>query len=241
MLSNDSLTIIYRSRSYQFDLSYIKQITFESRKLMFPLILGGTASAFILISILNNLFNPWLSLSLLLLSLAVAYLGWMGTNVLTIKESGHNNDFMLKHVSINMRSFIGYVNKMIRFKKGLLPPQEMLVYHISIKTDWEKALLEQTYKHESLDKEGFIHASDYHQLLSTAERYYSDEVPLVLLAIDPEKLKSPIKYELATSRDSLFPHIFGPINLEAVVQALPFEKNDSGKFSFPKPDIQQNN
>ena len=240
LLSEEYLTIIYRSKSYTFELSHIKQITFESRKLMFPLILGGTSSAFVLISIINNLFNPWLSLSFLFVSLIVGYFGWLGTNVLTIKEAGHHNDFMLKHISINMRSFVAYVNKMIRFKIGKLSPKEMFIYHISIKKDWERALVEKTYTNETLTKEGFIHASDYDQLLSTAEMYYSEDVPLLLLAIDPEKLKSPVKYELAVTRDSLFPHIFGPINLEAVVQAVPFEKDSSGKFIFPKLEIQQN-
>lgn len=241
LLSEAYLTIIYRSRSYNFELSHIKQITFESRKLMFPLILGGTSSAFVLISILNNLFNPWLSLSFLFVSLVVGYFGWLGTNVLTIKEAGHNNDFMLKHISINMRSFVVYVNKLIRFKLGKLPLKEMFIYHISIKKDWERAIQEKVYTHESLIKEGFIHASDYDQLLSTAEMYYSEDVPLVLLAIDPEKLNAPVKYELAVTRDSLFPHIFGPVNLEAVIQAVPFEKDSTGKFFFPKLEIEQNN
>ena len=208
---------------------------------MFPLILGGTSSAFVLISILNNLFNPWLSLSILFVSLTVGYFGWVGTNVLTIKETGHNNDFMLKHVSINMRSFVAYVNKIIRFKRGQLPTREMLIYHISLKSDWENAILEKEYKNETLMREGFIHASDYDQLLSTAEMYYSDEVPLILLAIDPEKLNSPVKYELAITRDSLFPHIFGPVNIEAVTHAAPFEKDSNGKFFFPNLEIEQNN
>ena len=241
LLSDETLTIIYRSRSHNFELSRIRQITFESRKLMLPLILGGTSAAFVLISILNNLFNPWLSLSFLFVSLIVAYFGWSGTNVLTIREAGHNNDFMLKHISINMRSFVTYVNKLIRFKSGKLPPEEMLIYHISIKKDWDHAIREKAYTSESLIKEGFIHASDYNQLLLTAEMYYSEDVPLVLLAIDPEKLKSPVKYELAVTRDSLFPHIFGPVNLEAVVQAVPFGKDSTGKFFFPKLEIGQNN
>lgn len=234
LLSENILTVVYRSRNYDFELSSIKNISFESRKLMFPLILGSVSSAFIIISMLKNLFNPWLSLTLLVISLVIGYFGWSGTNVLTIKEKGHQNDFMLKHISVNMKSFISYVNKILRIRTGQLSFDAMLIYHITTKEHWEEAEKKGEYKHASLQKDGFIHASDRDELITTAELYFKDLPNLVLLAINPEMVTSPIKYELSPERNSLFPHIFGPLNVDAVVKVTPFSKNHQGKFDFPK-------
>ncbi len=240
LLGENSLKVIYRSREYYFDLSTIKNITFETRKLMFPLIFGGVSSTFIIISILKNLFNPWISLTILVASLAISYFGWAGTNVLTIKEKGHQNDFMLKHVSINMKAFIRYVNRILSFKRGVLTKSAMFIYHITTREHWEKAIGANEYSHASLNDDGFIHASDKEDVLITAELYFKELEDLVLLAIDPEKVTSPIKYEVVPERNSLFPHIFGPINLEAIVAIPPFKKNISGKFEFPNFEIPVN-
>ncbi len=241
LLGENSLNVIYRSRNYFFDLSNIKNISFETRKLMFPLILGGVSSAFIIISILKNLFNPWISLTMLVASLAISYFGWSGTNVLTIKEKGHQNDFMLKHVSINMKAFIRYVNKTLSIRKGLLKKSAMLIYHVTTRENWEEAIKKGVYNHASLQTDGFIHASDKDDLLITAELYFKELDDLVLLAIDPEKVTSPIKYELVDERNSLFPHIFGPVNIDSIVDAPPFVKNNSGKFEFPALEIELSN
>lgn len=58
-----------------------------------------------------------------------------------------------------------------------------------------------------------------------AERYYSNLAGLELLLIDPTKLLAPIVYENTVGGDELFPHVYGEINLTAVIQVLPFELN----------------
>lgn len=80
-------------------------------------------------------------------------------------------------------------------------------------------------------EDGFIHCSDPSQLLEVANALYKGERGLVLLCIDPAKVKTEIRYE--KSGPEAFPHIYGPLNTDAVVAALPFEPDDEGKFRLP--------
>jgi uncharacterized protein (DUF952 family) len=49
------------------------------------------------------------------------------------------------------------------------------------------------------------------------ERYYADQYNLLILHIDESKLAAPYIYELAPSVNQEFPHVYGRINLDAVV------------------------
>ena len=79
------------------------------------------------------------------------------------------------------------------------------------------AMVNGFYAADSLDLEGFIHCSKKDQIKGVLERYYRDAGELLLLTIEPTKLISPLKYELAPSINEEFPHIYGPLNLDAVI------------------------
>jgi glutathione S-transferase len=98
---------------------------------------------------------------------------------------------------------------------------------------------------------GFIHASRADQLAATYRRFYGDAGPVTLLTIDPQRLTAPLRYEPAPQGggdagsersaeaggegsgeggekgSELFPHIYGPLPLEAVLNAEPFALGDS--------------
>lgn len=92
-----------------------------------------------------------------------------------------------------------------------------MIYHVTTKDDWQQALAAGAYTHPSLAAEGFIHNSRKEQVQGVLDRYYSGKADLLLLHIDEAKLTHELKYELASSVNELFPHIFGPINIDAVV------------------------
>jgi uncharacterized protein (DUF952 family) len=96
-----------------------------------------------------------------------------------------------------------------------------MIYHITYKKDWEKALETSSYETASLAKEGFIHCSEENQVAATLERYYAGEQNLVKLVIDPAKLKSSLIHEWSPSNTETFPHIYGAINIDAVVEVVP--------------------
>ena len=93
-----------------------------------------------------------------------------------------------------------------------------MIYHVVTEANWQKALQQGFYEAESLAKEGFIHTSKAEQVAGVLERYYKNKSNLLLLHIDETKLTAPLKYELAPSINEEFPHIFGRLNVGAVVK-----------------------
>ncbi len=94
------------------------------------------------------------------------------------------------------------------------------IYHVTTKAEWEIALKEGFYKADSLAIEGFIHCSTVSQVNGVLERYFKSKTGLVKLVIDTRKLNNELKYELAPSMNEEFPHVFGTINLDAVVEVI---------------------
>jgi uncharacterized protein (DUF952 family) len=95
-----------------------------------------------------------------------------------------------------------------------------MIYHIAYKREWDLALTMGYYETSSLIDEGFIHASEGSQVAATLERYYADKTGLVKLVIDPSLLRSQLIHEWSPSNKETFPHIYGPINIEAVTAVI---------------------
>jgi len=119
--------------------------------------------------------------------------------------------------------------------------------HISSRLAWNEAARLGQYAPPSLDTAGFIHCSSADQAVPVASSFYRGQTGLILLVIDPRRLTSILKWEPPAEgspppglpADSLFPHIYGPLNLDAVVQVLDFEPDANGEFSLPavlRPD-----
>ncbi len=95
-----------------------------------------------------------------------------------------------------------------------------IIYHVTGKEQWEQALHQGFYTDPSLEKENFIHCSEAGQVEGVLQRYFSGRTDLIKLVIDTERLTSPMKYELAPSIHQEFPHVYGPINLDAVIEVV---------------------
>ena len=108
-------------------------------------------------------------------------------------------------------------------------PLGPLIFHIATRSDWEEARESGTYTTSTagrtLTEEGFIHASRREQVRGVFDRYYrSLGVPLVLLTIDPTKL-TDAEVRIESVGNDTYPHIYGPLNPAAVVQAVPLDRN----------------
>ena len=93
-----------------------------------------------------------------------------------------------------------------------------IIYHVTTKGEWETAGQKGFYVAPSLETEGFIHCSEEQQVKGVLERYYKGKTDLVKLVIDTARLRPELKYELASSVNEEFPHVFGPINVDAVIR-----------------------
>ena len=116
-----------------------------------------------------------------------------------------------------------------------------MIYHITSRAAWNDARQRGDYRAESLETEGFIHCSTDSQVLPVAEKYYKGQRGLVLLTIDPSFLSSDLKWEPPSEgapppgvpEGEMFPHIYGPINLDAVIKVFDLEANLDGKYKLP--------
>lgn len=109
-----------------------------------------------------------------------------------------------------------------------------LIYHIASQASWSAAQKSGIFSADSLMSDGFIHCSKIDQILRVADNYYANQHGLVILVVDPSRLKPEVRWETGTDKaDELFPHIYGPLNLDAVVHVLDFEPGTDGKFHLP--------
>lgn len=109
----------------------------------------------------------------------------------------------------------------------------MTLIHITTPADWQAAQTRGEYTTASLFSEGFIHCSFIHQTAATANRHFAGMRGLILLVLDENRLTARLVHENTTGGSELFPHVYGPINLEAVRAVLPFEPDREGRFSLP--------
>jgi len=110
---------------------------------------------------------------------------------------------------------------------------EMIV-HICRKAIWDQAVGSGEYRAESLIQEEFIHCSKKEQVLKVANAYYSKQEDLVLVWMDTGKLAAELRWE--ESDGDIFPHLYGQINLDAVITVLNFPPDNEGIFAeVPQP------
>jgi uncharacterized protein (DUF952 family) len=116
------------------------------------------------------------------------------------------------------------------------------IYHITSQNALLSSRQIGEYRTPSLDSVGFIHFSSSQQVVGTANNFYSGQHGLVLLVVDTSKLDKDLRWEPAVhphpqsdseSNSQLFPHLYGPLNLDAVTEVLDFEPDSNGMFSLP--------
>ncbi|MEU6146312.1 DUF952 domain-containing protein [Streptomyces sp. NPDC047081] len=99
------------------------------------------------------------------------------------------------------------------------------ILHLTERALWEAARAHGTYeistRGRTLQEEGFIHLSTRAQLPRTA-RFYEGLDDLVVLVVDPGRLDVPVKYESGEPGGEEFPHVYGPIPVDAVVAVEPW-------------------
>ena len=116
-----------------------------------------------------------------------------------------------------------------------------MILHLLSRESWAEAQAHGQLVAPSVATEGFAHCSTEHQMVDVANKYYPGAHNMVLLNIDPAKLTSQMKFEPpahiddspALPHEPLFPHIYGPINLDAVTEVIDFPCDDNGAFTAP--------
>jgi uncharacterized protein (DUF952 family) len=122
-----------------------------------------------------------------------------------------------------------------------------IVLHITTLAEWDAAHAAGSYRPASLALEGFIHCSTPAQAVGSANRYFRGRTDLVLLCIDESRVAAALRYEppatiggapdpRAARTCELFPHLYGPLALDAVVRVVAFPCDRDGGFTLPEVD-----
>lgn len=117
-----------------------------------------------------------------------------------------------------------------------------MIYHLTTRKEWKRALATGDYTTDSLEKEGFIHCATQTQLVPVAMKFYPQERELVVLVIENTLLTSLLKWEAPSGGTppagvpdgEMFPHIYGRINLDAVMKTLDMERDNTNTFVLPE-------
>jgi uncharacterized protein (DUF952 family) len=107
------------------------------------------------------------------------------------------------------------------------------ILHITQSDRWAQAKNLGTYRSDSLATEGFIHCSTLAQVVGSANRFFKGLTNVVILVIDIDRVTPEILYE-GTDPNNLFPHIYGELNIDAVIRVIDLESDSNGLFMLPK-------
>lgn len=112
------------------------------------------------------------------------------------------------------------------------------IYKICPQALWREAERAGRFDGAPVDlADGFIHFSTALQARETARKHFSGQVDLLLIAVDGERLGDALKYEVSRGGD-LFPHLYGPFDLAAVISVRPLPLGPDGLHDFPEMDAE---
>ena len=110
---------------------------------------------------------------------------------------------------------------------------DRLIYHLALVGDWAAAAgreYRMSTLGKTLDEVGFIHCSYRDQVQPVADAFYRGRDDIVLLVIDRDRLGPPVRVENLAGGTNYFPHIYGPLNADAVVAVAPVAVTDDGRL-----------
>ena len=114
-----------------------------------------------------------------------------------------------------------------RMYAGLNDPY---IYLLSSEQEYDNAIKQGALIRESIQSEGFIHASPKNQLTRIANKFYTKTIKPLILRVDKDKIAANVKWEPATG--GLYPHIYGPLNVDAIVDVKKISLNNNGEYDL---------
>lgn len=107
------------------------------------------------------------------------------------------------------------------------------VYKIVPETLWSQATAAGVFTGSPVDvADGFIHFSTRDQVRETAAKHFAGQTGLLLVAIDVDRLKTPLKWEPSRGGD-LFPHLYATLPTDAAIWAKPLPLDGNGQHLWP--------
>ena len=109
-----------------------------------------------------------------------------------------------------------------------------IIYHITSAAETEEAGRVGEYVPKGFETDGFTHCSYARQVTGVANIVYRGQTDLVLLEIDRSKVGTEVVDENLDGGPELFPHVYGPLPMAAVVRVHQFPCREDGTFDLPR-------
>jgi uncharacterized protein (DUF952 family) len=108
------------------------------------------------------------------------------------------------------------------------------IYKVLSRADLAKAKAEGHFDGSVADvRDGFIHFSASDQLEGTLAKHFAGREDLILLAVDSARLGERLQWEPARG-GALFPHLYGPLGLDALLWEEPLQLGSDGRHRLPR-------
>ena len=140
--------------------------------------------------------------------------------------AGGTDRALVLHVLRELHQHLGHMELAIDALRDQGRLDEPL-FHVALAADWAAATGSPERRYEvstigrTLDEVGFVHCSFADQVAATAERFYRDRDDVLLLRIDPTRLDAVVRVENLEGGEEQFPHLYGPLPVDAVTAAEP--------------------
>ena len=109
-----------------------------------------------------------------------------------------------------------------------------IIYKITPASAWREAERQGVYRGSPDDlRDGYIHFSTASQVAETARKHYFGQTGLFLIAVDADALGDKLRWERSRN-DELFPHLYGELDLGAVIAVLELHTRPDGSHDIPE-------
>ena len=118
--------------------------------------------------------------------------------------------------------------------------QRSMIYKISTRIEWDAAQAAGVFQGAPIDlADGFIHFSTKDQVAVTTAKYFAGQTDLILAGIDDTILGDALIYEHSPSRGELFPHLYSPLSMKAILWTKPITLGEDGVHILPNLDARE--
>jgi len=101
----------------------------------------------------------------------------------------------------------------------------MIIIHIVDFDTWDKNKGNSQYFGDTLKTQGFIHCCLPEQVDEVIKNWFPGREDLIFLEIDSDKVAARLEFENSDGGEEKFPHIYGPIEHDAIISRYPSRKN----------------
>ena len=213
MLGEQHIFVIKKNKEHSFKIDNVKELGYTHRKLLLPIVLGGVSASLSIVALFENLYAPLFIMLIFVSGIFLLYLGILGELDFFVKTNSSPAYFSVSQKSDNLKAFINFINPFLRSPEGK-GKQKWLIYLVLDSRTWSQ--MEQNSENYLFSEQENVQALTYEQVAMRKMKEKNEKNEKVLVALDPFKVQSEIKFEKFSDNNQLYPVIYGRINKNSI-------------------------